>query len=79
MHLGIQQVELDELLSRSDIVSLHLSLTIETRGLIGPEQSARMKRSAILINAARGPVVDRSALIEALHQNHLAGAGLDVF
>jgi phosphoglycerate dehydrogenase-like enzyme len=75
----IQQVELDELLSRSDIVSLHLPLTIETRGFIGPEQLARMKPSAILINTARGPVVDQSALIEALHQNRLAGAGIDVF
>jgi phosphoglycerate dehydrogenase-like enzyme len=77
--VAIQHVELDELLSRSDIVSLHLPLTIETRGFIGPEQLARMKRSAILINTARGPVVDQSALIEALHQNRLAGAGIDVF
>jgi phosphoglycerate dehydrogenase-like enzyme len=77
--VAIEQVELDELLSRSDIVSLHLPLTIETRGFIGPEQLARMKRSAILINTARGPVVDQSALIEALDQNRLAGAGIDVF
>ena len=77
--VAIEQVELDELLSRSDIVSLHLPLTIETRGFIGREQLARMKRSAILINTARGPVVDQSALIEALHQNRLAGAGVDVF
>ena len=77
--VAIEQVELDELLSRSDIVSLHLPLTIETRGFIGREQLARMKRSAILINTARGPVVDQSALIEALQQNRLAGAGLDVF
>jgi phosphoglycerate dehydrogenase-like enzyme len=67
------------LLSRSDIVSLHLALTAETRGFIGREQLARMKPSAILINTARGPVVDQSALIEALHQNRLAGAGIDVF
>jgi phosphoglycerate dehydrogenase-like enzyme len=77
--VAIQHVELDELLSRSDIVSLHLPLTTETRGFIGPEQFARMKRSAILINTARGPVVDQSALLEALHQNRLAGAGIDVF
>jgi phosphoglycerate dehydrogenase-like enzyme len=77
--VAIEQVELDELLSRSDIVSLHLPLTSETRGFIGREQLARMKRSAILINTARGPVVDQSALIEALHQNRLAGAGIDVF
>ena len=77
--VAIEQVELDELLSRSDIVSLHLPLTTETRGVIGREQLARMKRSAILINTARGPVVDQSALIEALDQHRLAGAGLDVF
>ena len=77
--VAIQHVELDELLSRSDIVSLHLPLTTETRGFIGPKQFARMKRSAILINTARGPVADQSALLEALHQNRLAGAGIDVF
>ena len=77
--VAMEQVELDELLSRSDIVSLHLPLTAETRGVIGREQLARMKRSAILINTARGPVVDQSALIEALDQHRLAGAGLDVF
>ena len=77
--VAIEQVELDELLSRSDIVSLHLPLTDETRGVIGREQLARMKPSAILINTARGPVVDQSALIEALVQNRLAGAGIDVF
>jgi phosphoglycerate dehydrogenase-like enzyme len=77
--VAIQHVELDELLSRSDIVSLHLPLTTETRGFIGPEQLARMKPSAILINTARGPVVDQSALLEALRQNRLAGAGIDVF
>jgi phosphoglycerate dehydrogenase-like enzyme len=77
--VAIEQVELDELLSRSDIVSLHLALTAETRGFIGREQLARMKPSAILINTARGPIVDQSALIEALHQNRLAGAGIDVF
>ena len=77
--VAIEQVELDELLSRSDIVSLHLPLTAETRGLIGREQLARMKPSAILINTARGPVVDQSALIEALDRNRLAGAGIDVF
>jgi phosphoglycerate dehydrogenase-like enzyme len=60
--VAIQQVELDELLRRSDIVSLHLPLTAETRGYIGREQLARMKSSAILINTARGPVVDQSAL-----------------
>ena len=77
--LAIDQVELDELLRRSDIVSLHLPLTAETWGLIGRQQLARMKPSAILINTARGPIVDQAALIEALEQNRLAGAGIDVF
>jgi phosphoglycerate dehydrogenase-like enzyme len=75
----LERVELDELLSRSDIVSLHLPLTAETRGLIGRNELARMKPSAILINTARGPIVDQPALIEALNQNRLAGAGIDVF
>jgi D-3-phosphoglycerate dehydrogenase len=77
--VAIEQVQIDELLSRSDIVTLHLPLTTETRGFIGREQLARMKRSAILINTARGPVVDQSALVEALAQSRLAGAGIDVF
>ena len=78
-NVAIEQVELDELLRRSDIVSLHLPLTEETRGVIGREQFGRMKPSAILINTARGPVVDQSDLIEALEQKRLAGAALDVF
>ena len=77
--VAIEQVQLDELFARSDIVSLHLPLTTETRGVIGRELLARMKPSAILINTARGPVVDQPALIESLAQNRLAGAGLDVF
>jgi phosphoglycerate dehydrogenase-like enzyme len=75
----MEQVQLDDLLSRSDIVTLHLPLIPETRGFIGRDQLAKMKRSAILINTARGPIVDQAALIEALSQNQLAGAGLDVF
>ena len=77
--VAIEQVGIDELLSGCDIVTLHLPLIPETRGFIGREQLARMKRSAILINTARGPVVEQAALIEALAQNRLAGAGLDVF
>ena len=77
--VAIEQVELDELLSRSDIVSLHVPLTTETRSLIGRRQLGRMKPSAILINTARGPLVDQPALIEALDQDRLAGAGIDVF
>jgi phosphoglycerate dehydrogenase-like enzyme len=75
----IEQVELDELLSRSDIVTLHLPLMPETRGFIGQAQLAKLKPSAILINTARGPIIEQAALVEALTQKRLAGAGLDVF
>jgi phosphoglycerate dehydrogenase-like enzyme len=75
----MEQVELDELLSRSDIVTLHLPLMPETRGFIGQAQLAKLKPSAILINTARGPIVEQAALVEALTQKRLAGAGLDVF
>jgi len=70
---------LDELCRRSDYVSVHIYLNTETRHLISRPQFAVMKRTAYLINCARGGVVDEAALIEALQQNRLAGAGLDVF
>ena len=62
-----------------DIVSLHVPLNNETRGLIGKEQLAKMKKTACLINTARGPVVDSKALAEALKQGQIAGAAVDVF
>ena len=71
-------MELDDLLTRSDIVSLHVPLTDSTRGLMNRETLARMKPDAILINTARGPVVDTDALVEVLNSGHLAGVGLDV-
>lgn len=77
--LGIQYVSLDELLSTSDIVSLHLPLNEKTQGLISKEKIALMKKSALLINTARGPVVDSSALAKALNNGEIAGAGVDVF
>ena len=74
-----QPVDLETLLSESDVVSLHVVLTSETRHMIGPRELARMKRGAILINTARGSVVDTEALVQALRSGHIAAAGLDVF
>lgn len=76
---GAQRVDLDTLLERSDFVSVHTPLTPETRHIIGAPQLARMKRSAILINSARGPVVDQRALADALKAGTIAGAGIDVY
>lgn len=77
--LGFELVERDELLRESDVVSLHLRLSPETTGFIGRREFESMKSSAILINTARGPIVDEAALIEALQSRRIAGAGLDVF
>ena len=76
---GITYVDMDTLLSSCDIVSLHTPLNSETKGLIGKEELAKMKPSAILINTSRGPVVDSAALADALNNGRLAGAGIDVF
>ncbi|MGI5984136.1 MAG: 2-hydroxyacid dehydrogenase [Sakamotonia sp.] len=76
---GITYVDMDTLLSSCDIVSLHTPLNAETKGLIGKEELAKMKPSAILINTSRGPVVDSAALADALNNGRLAGAGIDVF
>ena len=76
---GAKYVSLDELMEVSDIVSLHVPLTAETKGLIGEKEIAKMKKTAILINTARGPVVDSKALADALKEGRIAGAGIDVF
>ena len=77
--LGIELVELDDLYRQSDVVSLHVRLTPETTGMVGPQQLAAMKPTAILVNTARGAVVDEAALVEALRGETIRGAGLDVF
>jgi phosphoglycerate dehydrogenase-like enzyme len=76
---GAERVDLDTLLRRSDIVCVHTPLDVDTGALIGAAALAKMKRGAFLINAARGPIVDEEALVEALVSGHLAGAGLDVY
>jgi len=77
--LGATYASLDDLLAQADIVTLHVPLTEATRGLIGARELARMRPSAILINTARGGLVDEEALYRALVAGQIAGAGLDVF
>jgi len=76
---GVELVDLEELYRASDVVSLHLRLSPDTIGFVGAPQFALMKKSAILINTARGAIVDEAAMIEALTSGRIAGAGLDVF
>lgn len=77
--LGVRYVALDDLLRTADVVSLHVRLSPESRGLIGARELGLMKPGAILVNTARGPLVDTDALVAALESGRLAGAGLDVF
>ena len=76
---GVELVELDELLTRADVVTVHVPLTRATRGLIGREAIAKMKPGSIVLNVARGGIVDEAAVAEALHSGQLGGAGIDVF
>lgn len=75
---GVTFVELDELLSTCDVISLHVPQTPQTTGLIGAEELAKMKPTSVLVNCARGPIVDSQALADALNEGRLAGAGIDV-
>ena len=77
--LGVAWRELDELLAEADFVSVHTGLSPATRHLIGAERLARMKPTAVLVNTARGPIVDEAALAAALQAGQLGAAGLDVF
>ncbi len=76
---GVEFTELDDLLARSDVVSVHLLLNDETRGFLSRDKIATIKKGAILVNTARGAVVDEAAMIEALTSGHLRHVGLDVF
>jgi phosphoglycerate dehydrogenase-like enzyme len=77
--VGVRRVERDELLATADVVTIHLQLSDRTRGLFGAEEFALMKHTAVLINTSRGPIVDEAALLDALRNDQIAGAGLDVF
>ena len=76
---GVPLVDLDELLARADVISLHLALTDETRGLLDAKRLARTKPGVILVNTARGALVEEAALLDALRSGHIRHAGLDVF
>jgi phosphoglycerate dehydrogenase-like enzyme len=79
VEVGVRRVERDELFATADVVTIHLLLSKRTRGLIGRDDLALMKHTAVLVNTSRGPIVDEAALIEVLRDGRLGGAGLDVF
>jgi glyoxylate reductase len=78
-NFGVQFASLDDLLSQSDVVSMHVPLTDETRHMINKDTLAKMKKGAFIVNTARGPVIDEHDLVSALRDGHIAGAALDVF
>jgi phosphoglycerate dehydrogenase-like enzyme len=77
--VGVRRVDKDELFATADVVTVHLVLSDRSRGLIAKAEFDRMKTTAILVNTSRGPIVDEVALLEAVHSDKIAGAGLDVF
>jgi len=77
--VGVERVDKETLLRQSDILTVHLVLSPRSRGLIGRDDIALMKRTAILVNTSRGPIVDTSAVIEALAAGHLGYAAFDVY
>jgi D-3-phosphoglycerate dehydrogenase len=77
--VGITRVDKDQLFTQSDVVSVHLVLGERTRGIVGAHELALMKPASILVNTARGPLIDEEALIKTLQEGRIAGAGLDVF
>src|SRR3954464_11204905 len=77
--VGVRRVDKEELLTTSDVVTIHLQLSDRTRGLIGHHEFDLMKPTAILVNTSRGPIVDEAAVVEALREGNTHGAGLDVF
>ena len=77
--LGVEKVSLETLLSESDFITLHMPSSLETSGFIGERELRAMRSTAFLINTARGPLVDEPALVDALRERRIAGAGLDVF
>jgi phosphoglycerate dehydrogenase-like enzyme len=77
--VGVEAVAKEELFGRADVVSVHLVLSERSRGLVGAAELALMKPTAYLVNTSRGPIVDEAALLQALHEGGIAGAGLDVY
>jgi len=77
--LGVSYASREELFSKADIVTIHVVLSQRSRGLVGRDDLARMKPTAYLVNTARGPIVDEAALLDALRERRIAGAGVDVF
>ena len=77
--VGVRRVSKEELFSSADVITVHMILSDRSRGLVGAAEFAQMKPSAYLVNTSRGPIVDEAALIEALSENKIAGAGIDVY